>query len=80
MLKRFWNALKEDGIFYASFKYGKGMRIDKGRLFYDYEEIVLRNLMINNCFLVEDIFMTQDVRKSKENEKWINVLAKKGVL
>lgn len=23
ILKRFWNALKEDGIFYASFKYGK---------------------------------------------------------
>ena len=80
VLKRFWNALKEDGIFYASFKYGKGMRIDKDRLFYDYEETELKNLMINNRFLVESIFVTQDVRKSKENEQWVNVLAKKRVI
>lgn len=80
VLKRFWDALKEDGIFYASFKYGEGMRIDKDRLFYDYKETALKNLMINNCFLVESIFVTQDVRKSKENEQWINVLAKKGTL
>jgi len=77
VLKRFWNALKEEGIFYASFKYGKGMRIDKGRLFYDYEENALKKLMINNRFLVENIFVTQDVRKDRENEQWINVLAKK---
>ncbi len=79
VLKRFWNALKEEGIFYASFKYGKGMRIDKGRLFYDYEENALKKLMINNRFLVENIFVTQDVRKDRENEQWINVLAKKQV-
>ena len=77
VLKRFWNALKENGIFYASFKYGKDIRTDKDRLFYDYDEAVLKNLMINNCFLVEDIFVTQDVRKGRENEQWINVLAKK---
>lgn len=80
VLKRFWDALKEDGIFYASLKYGKEMRIDEDRLFYDYEETALNNLMVNNCFLVEDIFVTQDVRKSKENEQWINVLARKGML
>lgn len=77
VLKRFWNALKENGIFYASFKYGKDIRTDKDRLFYDYEETALRNLMINNYFWVEDIFVTQDVRKGRENEQWINVLAKK---
>ena len=54
------------------------MRIDKDRLFYDYEETALGNLMSNNCFLVEDIFLTQDVRKNREREQWINVLAKKG--
>lgn len=55
------------------------MRIDKGRLFYDYEETVLENLMINNHFLVENIFVIQDVRKSRKNEQWINVLARKRV-
>lgn len=35
-----------------------GMRVDKNREFYDYEETVLKNLMIHNCFFVEDIFVT----------------------
>lgn len=79
VLKRFWNALKENGILYASFKYGENARIDKGRVFYDYEEIGLKNLMECNCFLVEDIFITRDVRKNRENEQWINVLATKAI-
>ena len=78
VLKQFWTALKDEGILYASFKYGKNMRIDKNRVFYDYEETALKNLMINNWFLVEDIFVTQDARKNRESEQWINVLAKKG--
>lgn len=77
VLKRFWDALKDEGILYASFKYGRGMRIDKDRVFYDYEETALENLMIDNCFLAEDIFVTQDVRKDREKEQWINVLAEK---
>ncbi|MCM1049138.1 MAG: class I SAM-dependent methyltransferase [Clostridiales bacterium] len=77
VLKRFCDALKDEGILYASFKYGKGMRMDKGRLFYDYEELGLKNLMISNGFLVEDIFITGDVRKGRENEQWVNVLTRK---
>lgn len=77
VLKRFWDALKEEGILYASFKYGKGMRADGERVFYDYEETTLKSLMISNRFSVEDIFRTQDVRKNRESEQWINVLAKK---
>lgn len=77
VLIRFLNALKEGGVLYASFKYGRGVRIDKERLFFNYEEPTLINLMTNNGFLVEDIFLTQDVRKNRENEQWINVLAKK---
>lgn len=53
------------------------MRTDKGRLFYNYEETSFKKLMINNGFFIEDIFRTQDVRKSREKEQWINVLAKK---
>ncbi|MCM1126657.1 MAG: class I SAM-dependent methyltransferase [Lachnospiraceae bacterium] len=79
VLKRFWNALKENGILYASFKYGKNTRIDKGRVFYDYEKVGLKNLMIRNVFLIEDIFITGDVRKGRENEQWINVLATKAI-
>mgnify|MGYP002509730481 FL=1 len=77
VLKRLWNALRENGVLYASFKYGEGIRTDKDRLFFNYEETALNNLMINNSYLIEDIFLTQDVRKSREGEQWINVLAKK---
>lgn len=77
VLKRLWNALKENGVLYASFKYGDGERVVKGRDFYDYKEVTLKNLMINNGFCIEDIFITQDVRKNREMERWINVLAGK---
>ena len=77
VLKRLWNALRENGVLYASFKYGEGIRTDKDRLFFNYEETALNNLMINKGYLIEDIFLTQDVRKSREGEQWINVLAKK---
>ncbi len=77
VLKRLWDALKKDGVLYASFKYGEGIRTDNDRLFFNYEETTLNDLMINNGFLVEDIFLTQDVRKNREEERWINVLAKK---
>ncbi len=77
VLKRLREALKEDGILYASFKYGKGMRMDQNRIFYDYEEALLESLMGNNCFAVENIFRTRDVRKGRENEQWVNVLARK---
>lgn len=76
VLKRFWDALKESGIFYASFKYGEGVRIDGDRVFFNYKETALNNLVKNNGFSVEDIFLTQDVRKGRESEQWINVLAK----
>lgn len=46
MLKRFWEALKDEGILYSSFKHGKNMRIDKDRVFNDYEENALDNFKI----------------------------------
>lgn len=77
VLKRLWNALKEEGIFYASFKYGEGKRVDGDRVFYDYREEQLKELMESSYFSIEDLFVTQDVREDRRNEKWVNVLAKK---
>lgn len=77
VMKRFRNALKKDGILYASFKYGDGERNVNGRLFHDYSEMTLKKLMQNGCFGIEEIFITRDIRKGREAEKWINVLAGK---
>lgn len=77
VLKRLWNALKEDGVIYASFKYGEGERTDRGRTFYNYKESNLRMLMERNCFCIEDLYVTQDVRNGREEERWVNVLSRK---
>lgn len=77
VIKRLWNALKQGGILYSSFKYGEGRRNVKGRIFYDYKESALEGLMINNHFCIEDLFITQDVRENRKEEQWINVLARK---
>lgn len=77
VLKRLWLALKDQGILYASFKYGEGERIANGRFFNDYREGSLTELLIKNHFHIEGLFLTQDVRQGREQEQWINVLAKK---
>jgi len=50
VLKRLWDALKEDGVLYASFKYGERIRMDNDRLFFNYEETTLNDLMIKMAF------------------------------
>lgn len=77
VLKRLFYALKENGILYASFKYGDGERAVKERFFNDYNETTLKALMIKNGFCIEDMFMMQDVREDRKMERWINVLAGK---
>lgn len=77
VLKRLWFALKDDGVLYASFKYGEGERIANGRFFNDYQEDSLTELIIRNHFHIEELFLTQDVRQGREQEQWINVLVKK---
>ena len=71
-------ALKENGIFYASFKYGEGEEIRGERLFNFYDESSLKALLDEFKQLeVIEIWVTPDVRPGRENEKWINFLCKK---
>lgn len=76
VLKRLSNALKRNGVFYASFKSGTGQRTEHGRVFYDYTEADLRECIMA-YFAIEQMFVTQDVRKGREEEQWLNVLAGK---
>ncbi len=75
-MKNIINALKPDGILYASFKYGTGERTARGRLFNDYDENSLRTLLTASGFEVLDIFITGDVRETRQEEKWVNALAR----
>lgn len=76
VLFRMKKALKERGILYASFKYGTSERMVEGRLFNDYDEELLRSLLEKQGFTICELFITEDVRKERAGEKWINVIAR----
>lgn len=70
------HALKENGVLYASFKYGTEERVEQGRYFNDYDEQSLRELFEKEGFSVRELFITEDVRKDRAGERWVNVIAK----
>ena len=75
VLKKLKKALKKDGILYASFKYGNFEGIRNGRYFIDLTEKTANELFISANFKLIKTWITNDVRKEHENEKWINILA-----
>ena len=78
VLAKIATALKEGGILYTSFKYGtfEGMR--NGRCFTDFTSESLADFWkdIESLKIVEE-WITTDVRPGREDEKWINILARK---
>ena len=77
VLNRLKNSLMENGILYASFKYGdfEGMR--NGRFFNDFTEKTATELFEKNGFEVLKTWITSDSRKGREDEKWVNILVSK---
>lgn len=71
-------ALKPDGVWYLSFKYGSGEREKDGRVFTDMDEIKLNDLIadLENIVLL-DTWITGDKRPERQNEKWLNSLLRK---
>ena len=71
-------ALNLNGILYCSFKYGDFDGYRNGRYFTDLTEQVFKDLIavIKNIEIVE-IFVSNDVRKGREHEQWLNILIKK---
>ena len=78
VLQKCINSLKNDGIFYFSFKYGEGERLDKrGRFFNDYTAKSLKVLML--CFdqiEILDIWEESTLLRGEE-QIWVNGLIRK---
>ena len=75
---RIANALKENGILYASFKYGTFEGLRNGRYFTDFTEDTLTEFMKDvESLVIFDKWITGDVRSGREGERWINILAKR---
>ena len=78
VLERLVIALKVGGVMYASFKYGEGETIRDGRLFNDYDERSLRNLLRRHPDLVPlEVCRTTGLRPDRNDVTWLNVLLRK---
>ena len=78
VLRRITSALKPDGILYASFKYGSFEGMRNGRYFTDFTETSLTKLWTGiESLPIIDTWVTKDVRPGREEERWINLLARR---
>lgn len=75
-LNRCYNALKENGIMYASFKYGDFKGIRNERYFIYLNEISIQEIISKTKFSLIEASITGDVREGRADEKWVNVILK----
>ena len=75
VLLKMAHALKENGIIYASFKYGIFEGERNGRYFTDMTEERIHSLIREiDPLQIEKQWISNDVRKVREEELWLNVI------
>ena len=68
-------ALHKGGIIYTSFKYGAFSGMRNGRFFTDFTEDSFREYISDVKELtIEKLWITNDVRPGRQDEKWLNTL------
>jgi hypothetical protein len=73
-LEKLAAALKPNGIWYLSFKYGDTQRNKAGRLFTDVNEEPLSNLAQSlHSIEIQQTWVTEDNRPYRD-EKWLNAI------
>lgn len=78
VMKKMTTALKEKGLIYTSFKYGTFEGVRNGRYFIDMTEESLQKLLSEvDGIIVEEQWITSDVRPGRGEEKWLNLLLRK---
>ncbi len=78
VMQKIAQALKPGGILYTSFKYGSFEGLRSGRYFTDFTEETLETFMAQFPALrTIERWLTQDVRPGREEERWINILARR---
>ena len=75
VLNKLVKSLKTNGILYSSFKYGNKEIHRNGRLFNYYNEKCFKKLInhFKNLSIIK-LWKTEDRRKNRENEYWLNTL------
>ena len=77
ILQKVENALKPEGIFYMSFKYGTEERIAGERAFSDYTEQDIPWLLSKTNMECIEYWISGDVREEHSGEKWLNIITRK---
>ena len=78
VLQKITHALKTEGVLYTSFKYGTFEGTRNGRYFTDFtEETLGRFWTCVPSLQIVETWITQDVRPGREEERWINLLARR---
>lgn len=77
VLEKMHRALKDNGALYVSFKYGEGTKQRGDRTFSDFTEESVKVLLNNAGFEVIECGITSDIRPGRDDEKWVNVIARK---
>lgn len=77
---RMSRAIKENGYIYTSFKYGTFEGYRKGRFFTDFTEESFKKFVREIPDIkITDLWISEDVRPGRSDEKWLNLILQKSV-
>ena len=75
---KFWRALKDNGILYASWKYGEEERYDGERFYCDMTAEKLKNVLAcAGLFDCLECWVAEDALSLNRKQKWLNVVLRK---
>ena len=78
ILELFHRALRDDGVLYASWKYGEEERQDGERFYCDMTEEKLKNVLSRaDLFDCLECWVAEDSLPSGREQKWLNVVLRK---
>ena len=77
VLAKIKKALIQNGVLYASFKYGNGEIERNDRVFTNYTEDSVKTLLEGAGFEIKECELSHDSRPGRENEMWVNVIGER---
>ena len=78
VINKMSRALKLNGIIYTSFKYGNFEGERNGRFFTDFTLELFKDFISDvKDIVIEEYWITGDVRPGREEEKWLNLILRK---
>lgn len=78
---RMIRAIKDEGYIYTSFKYGSFEGLRGERFFTDFDENTFQEFLKAFPELnIEKLWVSEDVRPERRNERWLNIILHKSVI